>query len=45
MKSREQGLINKGMRSNTYKLFLNFKTVLYSNAIVVKGFNISRKLF
>ena len=35
------------MRSNTYKLFLNFKTALYSSAVVVKSFNSSsyRKLF
>ena len=31
------------MHSNTYKLFLNFKTALYSSAVVVKGFNGSRK--
>ena len=41
MKSREQG----GMRSNAYKLFLNFKTALFSSDVVVKGFNSSRKLF
>ena len=33
------------MRSNANKLFLNFKTALYSSAVVVKGFNSRRKLF
>ena len=41
MKSCEQG----GMHSNAYKLFLNFKTALFSSAVVVKGFNIVESCF
>ena len=28
-----------------YTIFYNFKTALYSSAVVMKGFNISRMLF
>ena len=31
--------------SVTYYISYNFKTALYSSAVVMKGFNISRKLF
>ena len=31
--------------SNAYKLFINFRTVLYSSAFVKKLFNSNRKLF
>ena len=33
------------MRSNAYKSLYNFKTALYSSAVVMKGFYSSRKLF
>ena len=33
------------MRSSAYKLFYNFEIALYSSAVVMKGFDSSRKLF
>ena len=33
------------MRSNAYNFFNNFKTTLYSSAVVMKGFTSSIKLF
>ena len=46
-KSREYGLITKKcayIAKHTI-CFYNFKMALYSSAVVMKGFNSSRKLF
>ena len=44
MKSREQGLITKECVATHTNCLYNLKTDLYSSAVVVKGFNNSRKL-
>ena len=45
-KSREsEGLITKKCVATHANSFYNFKMALYSSAIVMKGFNSSRKLF
>ena len=46
MNSHEQGLIIKKCIATNTNYFLNFKTALYSSALVIKLFNsIARKLF
>ena len=44
-KSREQGLITKECVATHTNCFYDFKMALYCIAIVMKGFNSSRKLF
>ena len=43
-KSREYVLVTKECIA-THTIYYNFKTALYSSAIVMKGFTSSRKLF
>ena len=44
-KSHEQEVITKKRVATHTNYFLNFKTALYSSALVLKLFNNSRKLF
>ena len=43
--SCEQALIPKKCVATHTNCFYNFKMALYSSAVVMKGFNSSRKLF
>ena len=43
--SREEGLITKECVATHANCLYNFKTALYSSAVVMKDFNSSRKFF